>query len=69
MVQDYSRDLQGLDRMQLKEGLDRLRRTLEMIVLDTDESDSLELSRTTLNRVKRELTNEIKKDILKVSNK
>tara|TARA_Y100000361_G_scaffold90343_1_gene80352 strand:- start:321 stop:521 length:201 start_codon:yes stop_codon:yes gene_type:complete len=55
MVQDLSRDLQGLNRMQLRDGLDRLRRTLEMVVEDTDDSDSLELSRTTLNRVRREL--------------
>lgn len=55
IVQDQSRDLQGLDRMQLRDGLDRLRRTLEMVVEDTDDNDSLELSRTTLNRVRREL--------------
>jgi hypothetical protein len=55
MVQDQSIDLQGLGRMQLRDGLDRLRRTLEMVVEDTDDSDSLELSRTTLNRVRREL--------------
>ncbi len=56
MVQDQSRDLQGLDRMQLRDGLDRLRRTLEMVVEDTDYSDSLELSKATLNKVKRELS-------------
>ena len=55
MVKNQSRDLQGLDRMQLIDGLERLRRTLEMVVEDVDDSDSLELSRTTLNRVRRDL--------------
>jgi len=55
MVQDDSRDLRGLDRMELKEGLNRLRKVLEMVVEDANDSDSLELSRATLNRVKREL--------------
>ena len=55
MVHDHSRDLQGLDRMQLREGLERLRMTLEMVVEDAEDSDDLQLSRETLSRVRQEL--------------
>lgn len=56
MVRDSSRDLQGLDeRQQLRDGLERVRRVLEMVVEDVEDSDSLEVSRSVLSMVRREL--------------